>query len=114
MNDLSFDEVNKIIKNIVQPVIPLEYRLYYDDFGKVITYTTEKLPGNYIVITKEQYVQARHDVLVKNNELIKTTNKIIVGKLVKNKSAGVKTSKYDINILTDVDYIYWKLDSHEN
>ena len=29
-----------------------EFRLYYDESGKVICYTCEKLPGNYIVIDK--------------------------------------------------------------
>ena len=29
---------------------PPEFRLYYDDKGSVITYTCDKIPGNYIVI----------------------------------------------------------------
>jgi len=39
-------------------VIP-EFRLYYDEKGKVVTYTCEKLEGNYIVIDKHVFAQAR-------------------------------------------------------
>ena len=31
-------------------IVPPEFRLYYDDTGRVICYTCEKLPGKYIVI----------------------------------------------------------------
>lgn len=88
---------------------PIEFRLYYDINGKVVTYTTENISGNYILITREQFAEARPDVIVKNNKLIYTHLKKHVEKLVKSNS-GTKTSKYDVNILTDdnVDYAFWE------
>ena len=43
-----------------------EFRLYYDDKGYVITYTCEKLEGNYIVIDALAFAEARPDVRVVN------------------------------------------------
>jgi hypothetical protein len=34
----------------------LEYRLYYDNQGFPLFYSTEKKPGNYIVVSKDFYV----------------------------------------------------------
>lgn len=86
----------------------LEYRLYYDNLGKVITYTTEKLPGdNFVIITKEQFAEARPDIIVKDKKVIYTHLKKQIFKLVKS-DTGIKTSKYDINILTDdIEHSFW-------
>lgn len=89
----------------------LEFKLYYDVNGKVITYTTENLPNqNFIIITKEQFAEARPDVLVIDEKLIYQNSKRQVCKLEISDS-GTKTSKYDINILTDDDenFVYWKI-----
>lgn len=117
MDEIDLNELSKLIATPLAQTI-LEYRLYYDKNGKVITYTTEKIPGDYIVITKQQYAEARNDVIVQNNMLVKERQKITTGKLVKNKSNtdGIKTSKYDINILlsdSDTNYNFWKLKIYE-
>lgn len=86
---------------------PVEYRLYYGEAGEVVTYTCEDLPGTYIVITKEQFAEARWDATVVDGRLTYKDRITHVIKLAKNGVEGVKTSKYDINIITDVDYNYW-------
>lgn len=91
----------------------LEFRLYYDEHGKVVTYTSENLPGNFITITKQQYAEARSDVIVKDGKIVTTHKAVHVDKYTKNLVEGVKTSKYDINILSDVDYVYWKFEQHD-
>ena len=98
-----------------QPEIPkIEFRLYYDDNGKVITYTSEKLPGKYLVITKEQYLEARGDAIVKDKQLCYTHIMSHISKLTKNLNQGVSTSKYDINILqSDGDVNFWNYTSYE-
>jgi hypothetical protein len=94
-------------------MVELEYRLYYDDAGRVITYTTEKLEGNYIVITREQYSECRMDVVVVEGKIVRTERNRAVYVLEKN-TGGVKTSKYDINIIiNDGDGNYWKLTTYE-
>ncbi len=95
-------------------MVELEYRLYYDDRGKVIIYTTEKIVGKYLVITKEQYSECRMDVLVIDGEILRTERRKNVYVLEKN-TEGVKTSKYDVNIIVqdNDDGHYWKLNCYE-
>lgn len=90
----------------------IEYRVYYDMDGSIITYTTEKLPGDYIIITQNQFAEARSDARVINDKLIMPHKTKVAFKMVKNLSSGVKTSKYDINVLTDIDYVYWGIEQN--
>jgi hypothetical protein len=101
--------------SLITPIKPkiLEFRLYYDSTGKVISYTTEDLPGDYIVITQDQYTEARPDVLVKDKKIIYTHLIKHVFKLEKN-TDGVACSKYDVSIIsTDANAQYWKQQSYE-
>jgi hypothetical protein len=101
--EFSEQELLEILQGLtVLPLPPLVYKLYYDDNGKVITYSTEDLPGQYIEITKEQYAEARHDVIVKAGKIIFTHMRSHVFKLEKS-SSGIKCSKYDISIISDTD-----------
>ena len=101
---------------IILPPAPLVYKLYYDDNGKVITYTTEDLPGQYIEITREQYAEARQDVVVRDGKIIFTHMRSHVFKLEKS-STGIKCSKYDISIIFDNEDIgdsqHWKQVAYE-
>jgi hypothetical protein len=90
----------------------MEYRLYYNSDGTVHTYTTEDIGGLWIKVSAEQYAEARMDIKVVDG-VIQTPNKSkIVSKLYKNNVTGIKTSKYDVNILTDVDSVYWDKIEH--
>lgn len=91
----------------------IEYRLYYDGLGKVVTYTTEKMDGNYIIVTPQQFAEARHDVCVVNGKLVNPNKNTTIFRLVKNSGVGVQTSKYDINIITDQDGVFWNLEQHD-
>jgi hypothetical protein len=53
-----------------QTTVDLEYRLYYNDLGEVLYYTTENLPGNYIVVEKEIYNEGRYDNCVVDGKLV--------------------------------------------
>jgi hypothetical protein len=81
---------------------PLEYRVYYDSDGKVITYTTDvNLQGDFIVITREQYLEARHDAVIKDGQLVQTHIRRHVMKLVRGATPGRLASKYDASVLAD-------------
>jgi hypothetical protein len=114
MNDGStIDDFFSLIISPVKLDVNREFRLYYDSSGKVVTYTTEDLPGEYIVITQEQYTEARPDVLVKNKKMMYTHLQRYVFKLEKN-IEGIACSKYDISIITtDSDAWHWKQQSYE-
>lgn len=90
-----------------------EYRLYYTDDGRVKQYSVVKLDGPYIVITREQYAEGRLDAIVKNGKLVYTHKQSHVRRLARS-STGVRTSKYDVNILSnDSDSVYWDIEHNE-
>ena len=87
-----------------------EFRLYHDSNGKVITYSTEHLPNkDFIIVTIDQYAEARSDVVVIDKKLVYAHNSKWVEHLIKS-NAGVKTSKYDVNIILDTEpeYNFWQ------
>jgi hypothetical protein len=90
-----------------------EFRLYYDEEGNVITYTTEKLPGNFIVIDKMTFAEARPDVKVFEGSLTRKSNLTVVSKLIPN-IEGISCSIDDISILYNgSETINWSLKTRE-
>lgn len=98
--------------NSIKP-IELEYRVYYDSDGKIITYTTELLDGDSVVITREQYSEARHDAKVIDGQLTMTNRISHVYKLARS-TEGVRTSKYDVGVISDDENDqYWSVTANE-
>jgi hypothetical protein len=98
------------------PEIKIEnYRLYHDDDGNPIVYSTEDLPGKYIEITQQQYNEHNYRVSVKNGKIItKSQNLIVTKKLVPHQSG---TSCYPTNVtvvVTDTPNQPWKLKNYDN
>jgi len=111
------EEFIELDEELVIPVPKqVEFRLYYNDDGSIMYYTTEELPGKYIVVTKEIYAEGRHDVKVENESVVRLANKIVISKLEKSIN-GVKCASEDINILVSNDYsgetTHWELIRHE-
>lgn len=98
-------------------IVPPEHRLYYDEKGKVICYTCEKLEGNYIVIDKQTYAEGRPDVRVIDGKLVKSYESIVIAKLQLNETEGVNTTIDDVSIIADQNYNdktnKWKLKVYE-
>ena len=97
-------------------IIPPEFRLYYDEKGKVICYTCEKLAGNYIIIDKDTYAEGRPDVRVVDGKLVKSYTSIVIAKLELN-NEGITCAEEDISMLVDDEYTgktnKWKLNIYE-
>lgn len=97
-------------------VEPLEFRLYYDDEGKVLFYTCEKPEGKYLVIDSSTFAQARHDLRVIDGKLSSVNPRAIISKLIPD-STGEKCSLEDVSIVVDDTYsgstTNWKLTVHE-
>lgn len=85
-----------------------EFRLYYDEKGSVVTYTCEKLEGNYILIDATTFAEARPDVRVVDGKLIKAGLGAVVSRLYPS-TEGVSCEKEDLSIVTEVPGTYWKL-----
>lgn len=91
-------------------------RVYYDDTGKILDYCVTPREGKYISITKEQYLQARYDAVVRDGKLVYTHNRRSSTKYERNSTGDVRTSKYDIAILvddTEPEYALWKLTTYD-
>jgi hypothetical protein len=81
-----------------------EFRLYYDEKGSVLHYTTEDLPGNYIVIDSQTFAESRYDVRVIDGEIVRRKDFVIVEKLVPSKE-GKSCHSYDVSVIVDEDFI---------
>ena len=95
---------------------PPEFRVYYDDTGRIICYTCEKLEGNYVVVDALTFAQCRPDLRVIDGKLSSVNPRAIITKL-KPGDAGQKCVKGDISIIADDFYAgettTWKLDIYE-
>jgi len=89
-----------------------EFRLYYDDQGKVLFYTGEKPEGNFIVIDSSAFAEARMDVKVIDGVIVSPHEFNIIHKL-KPSQSGTLTHKEDVCLILDAgsDGQYWDLDS---
>lgn len=85
-----------------------EFRLYYDERGQVITYTCEKLSGDFIIIDALTFAEARPDIRIVDGKIIKSSAGAVISRLYP-ADTGVLCEKEDISILTESDGQYWKL-----
>lgn len=98
------------------PVItPPELRLYYDDKGTVVCYTTEKLDGNYIVIDNQTFAEARPDLRIIDGQISRVTPNAVVYKLMPDDNEGIDCHPKDVSVIVDKDSIKqkWKLNIYE-
>ena len=77
--------------------VDVEYRLYYNDLGEPLFYSTEQETGNYIIIDKETYAVGRYDVQIVNKELV-YPSQYVYKKLVYS-NLGIETTVNDISII---------------
>ena len=93
---------------------PVEFRLYYDEEGKVVTYTCEKLEGQYIVIDSATFAEGRPDVRVIDGRVVSAINNVIISKLKPNTEQGTSCTNEDICIIAEgKNTTKWKLNLHE-
>lgn len=54
-----------------QPEIAREFRVYHDAEGRVLSYSMEDLPGDYIVVDRHTFEQFRFDVRIRDGKIVK-------------------------------------------
>ena len=98
------------------PIIKPEFRLYYDDKGKVLFYTCDKPAGQYIVIDANTFAQGRPDIRVVDGKIASVDSGAVVSKLILN-IEGISCASEDISIVVDETYDgetnKWKLITYE-
>jgi hypothetical protein len=97
---------------------PPEFRLYYDDNGKVISYSGDKSgTGDYIIIDAMTFAAARPDIRIIDGKISTVSPNSVVHKLMPNDSDGVDCHPDDISLIVDSTYIdktqKWKLKTYE-
>lgn len=94
-----------------------EFRLYYDDRGQVITYSCEKMEGNYIIVDAQTFAEGRPDVRVVDGKLVRTSSHAVVSKLVPSKTEGVTCAAEDVSIIVTskqkIKTQKWNLETYE-
>lgn len=94
---------------------PVQFRVYYDEMGKILFYTCEKPEGNYLIIDAQTYAERRHDLRVVDGKLTKVVPGIMITKY-KPDIEGINCCSEDISIVINEDSINtqkWKLTSYE-
>jgi hypothetical protein len=93
-----------------------EFRLYYDDKGKVICYTCEELVGNHIVVDAITFAQARPDVRVVDGRITTVYSNAVVSKLMPC-DTGKMCAAEDISIVVSNNHkiatTNWKMITYE-
>lgn len=97
-------------------IVAPEFRLYYDENGSVITYTCDKIEGNYIVIDRQTFIEARPDVRVVDGKLKRVNSALVIYKLKPDVQEGIPCTIEDISIVvphgTNKSQL-WKLTTYE-
>ena len=98
-------------------IVPPEFRLYYDDKGNVVTYTCEKLEGNYIVIDAFTFAQARPDVRVIDGRISTVQPAMVITKLMPDETNGTLCAEEDVSIVVQPNHAgkiqKWNLNIYE-
>ena len=92
-----------------------EFRLYYDESGRVLFYSGEKPEGNYIVIDTQTFAEGRPDLRVVDGRISTVQHGQVVSRLAPG-STGTLCAKEDISIVVDSDYgevTNWELKLYE-
>ncbi len=104
----------KLINDAGQPkkMVDKVYKLYYNkDTGTPIEYTTEALEGSYVVVTKQQYTEGRHDVVIKDNDIFKLDSIQYIRKLIPDQK-GIACDSTNVLILDPTSNKKWNVKTH--
>ncbi len=94
---------------------PITYRLYYNDDGSPKCYTMDDLPGNYIQVDRETYINHTWNVCVEDGKLRILPIKKTVNKLGPSLESGIACHPSDVCVVTDPNqhHIKWNMTTYE-
>jgi hypothetical protein len=119
MND-EFEHQLELLMKMIEPLPTaiIQYRLYYDKFsGDPLFFSMESLPGDYIIVSKEDYehaainyIQVIDGKLTKKKLSSQIVNRLSIDE---NKNSNIRTLLNDIQFVVDESYTgpvsVWKL-----
>ena len=107
------EEFWAILHDVPEEVVTLR-RLYYNDSGEPLFYSTEDLPGNYIDVDQETFARASSKVRVQNGQIISTATHRVTRKLVP-ADHGIACDSSDVCVVvaTDQPHTKWTIKNYE-
>jgi len=92
--------------------VDFEYRLYYNkETGEPLFYSMEQPSGDYIVVTKQQYTEGRHDLVIRNGVIEQLVDAVSWSKLVPSDS-GTGCNPNNVMIVDDSSNVKWKIKTY--
>ena len=94
---------------------PVTYRLYYNEDGSPKCYTMDDLPGKYIEVDLETYINHTWNVRVEDGKLRILPIKKTVNKLRPSLEGGIACHPSDVCVVTNLNqhHIKWNMTTHE-
>jgi hypothetical protein len=94
---------------------PVTYRLYYNEDGSPKCYTMDDLPGKYIEVDRETYINHTWNVRVEDGKLRILPITKTVNKLQPSLEDGVSCDPRDICVVINPnqDHIKWSMNTYE-
>jgi hypothetical protein len=94
---------------------PIAYRLYYNDDGSPECYTMDDLPGKYIEVDRETYINHTWNVRVEDEKLRIIPITKTVKKLGPSLEDGVACHPSDICVVTNTNqhHTKWNMTTYE-
>jgi hypothetical protein len=113
MNEMTPEEFWAALAPALEPE-PISYRLYYDEQGRPLFYSMEKVPGNYVEIDRETYHNPPTHVRVVDGKL-KISSAYVAEKLVPG-NTGTPCAVTDVCVVVDPDspHTKWALEKYES
>lgn len=109
---MTWEELVAIHAALPQPQ-PVVCRLYYDENGRPIVYTTDNLEGNYIEVDPETFAITPWNVQVVNNVLKHLPPKLYRNRLIPG-NGGTQCHCQDISVIVQAQGKHWTRKTYED
>jgi hypothetical protein len=109
---MTADQLARMFQALPEPE-PVVLKLYYNEQGEPIVYSSDKLDGNYIEVDAETFAVASYRVRVVNGELKHIPPAVYVNKLHPDDS-GTLCHSQDVAVVVKDTGTHWKRKTYES
>jgi hypothetical protein len=113
MSEMTPEEFWGILQAQVAEVSKPEFRLYYDDEGFPLFYSMEQMPGNYIVVDSDTYLNGPKHIRVIDGKIV--IYKTVFAKKIAPSTQGQPCDTRDVCVIVDENQTHtkWQLKKME-
>lgn len=116
MNESWQEEFERVMQSLEVKPEPIEYRIHYDEFGRIVTCTMQQHPTGtqYLVVGKEEYDNyAKYRVNVEKKQLEKVAVHHGVSVQLKPSTQGFAVVRNHAGLLVEEDEQYSNIEYYE-